>query len=53
MLLKQHNLQKMKYKRFQYYSKEGIKWSNWFIWDSTLMDKWQLKDKLLNEYKEV
>ena len=42
----------MIYKRYQYYSKDGIKWSKWFPWDSTLRDKWQFKNKLLNEYKD-
>ena len=39
-------------KRYQYYSKEGIMWTEWFPWESTIRDKWQLKNKLLNEYKE-
>lgn len=39
-------------KRYQYYSKEGIKWTNWFkISDNTIQTKWQLKNKLLNEYR--
>ena len=40
----------MKYKRYQYYSNEGIKWTDWFEWNSTLQDKWQFKNKLLNDY---
>lgn len=43
----------MIYKRFQYYSKNGIEWTNWFIWDSSLREKWQFKNKLLNEYKDA
>jgi len=39
-------------KRYQYYSSEGIKWTSWFNWDSDLRDKWQLKNRLLNEYEE-
>ena len=39
-------------KRYQYYSKDGIKWTKWFDWDSNLRDKWQLKNKLLNQYEE-
>ena len=42
----------MVYKRYQYFSKDGIKWTNWFEWDSDLRDKWQFKNKLLNEYKD-
>ena len=39
------------YKRYQFWAKEGIKWTNWFPWNSTLRDKWQFKNRLLNEYK--
>lgn len=42
----------MIYKRYQYYSRDGIVWTDWFKWNSTIRDKWQLKNKLLNEYKE-
>lgn len=39
-------------KRYQYYSKEGIKWTNWFpLFEGAKRPKWQVKDKLLNEYK--
>ena len=41
------------YKRYEYRSHEGIKWTNWF---HTFFDKnkdpWQLKNRLRNEYKE-
>ena len=37
-------------KRFQYYSKEGIVWTNWFPWDGEKY-KWQLKNKLKNDYR--
>ena len=39
-------------KRYQYYSSNGIRWTEWFTWDSELKEKYQLKNKLLNEYKE-
>ena len=42
----------MTYKRYQYWSFEGIVWTKWFPWNSTLRDKWQFKNKLLNEYEE-
>ena len=42
----------MIYKRYQYYGKNGITWTDWFKWDSDLQDKWQLKNRLLNEYKD-
>lgn len=38
-------------KRFQYFSKDGIVWTDWFKCKSS-DNKWQLKNKLLNEYKE-
>lgn len=39
-------------KRYQYYTKEGIKWTNWFHTQDTVKEKWQLKNKLRNEYKD-
>ena len=39
-------------KRYQFWTKDGIQWTEWFDWDSDLRDKWQLKNRLLNEYKE-
>lgn len=39
-------------KRYQYYSKEGIKWTSWFIVRTSTQTKYQLKPKLLNEYKD-
>lgn len=41
------------FKRYQYRSKDGIVWTDWFEWNSSIRDKWQLKNKLLNEYKEI
>lgn len=38
-------------KRYQYVSKEGITWSNWFPYEGKKY-KYQLGNKLLNEYKE-
>ncbi len=48
-------------KRYQYYSKEGIKWTEWSDYmddDSKLEylqteEAWQLKPKLKNQYKIV
>lgn len=40
-------------KRYQYYAQDGIKWTPWFNWRYDSRDKWQIKNKLLNEYKEV
>lgn len=40
------------YKRYQYWSRDGIKFTDWFPWDSDNRDPWQLKNKLRNEYKE-
>ena len=48
----------MTYKRFQYWSKDGLKWTKWFIWESDYKPELQMDDRrifcrLLNEYKEV
>lgn len=43
----------MVYKRYEYNTKGGKTWTDFFIWNSTLRDPWQLKNKLRNEYKEV
>lgn len=41
------------YKRYQYYTREGVKWTDFFLWESELRDPWQLKSQgLKNEYKE-
>lgn len=42
----------MLYKRYQYWSKEGKKFTDWFIWNSTIKPKYQFNNKLINEYKE-
>lgn len=40
--------------RYQYYAKDGIKWTKWFpISFKSVREKWQLKNKLKNEYREV
>ena len=41
----------MVYKRYEYFSREGKKFTDWFLWDSANRDPWQLKNKLKNEYK--
>lgn len=43
----------VKIKRYQLFTKNGIVWSKWFSWNGTIEEKWQLKNKLKNEYKEV
>lgn len=43
----------MCYKQYEYFTKGGIAVTPWFKWDSSLRDKWQLKGKLRNFYKEV
>lgn len=42
----------MTYKRYEYWVKGGKAWSSWFPWHSDMRDKWQMKNKLMNEYKE-
>jgi len=38
-------------KRYQYYSREGIVWTEWFKYEGEKYT-WQLKNKLKNEYKD-
>lgn len=40
------------FKRYQMWTRDGLVWSEWFKWTGQDRPKWQLKDKLLNEYKE-
>ena len=47
----------MTYKRYEYWSKEGKIWSDWFPWDSDLRPELQMDDRrifcrLRNEYKD-
>ena len=47
----------MTYKRYEYWTKDGKKWTKWFPWNSTLRPELQMDDKrifcrLKNEYKE-
>lgn len=47
----------MTYKRYEYWSKEGKKFTDWFPWKSNLRPDLQLTDRriisrLKNEYKE-
>lgn len=44
-------------KRYQYWSKEGLVWTDWFNWDSDYMPELQMNDhrifcRLKNEYKD-
>ena len=48
----------MIYKRYEYWSKEGKKFTYWFPWDSDWKPEFQMEDRrivnrLKNEYKEV
>lgn len=42
----------MTYKCYEYYTKDGIQVTPWFLWDSDIREKWQLKGKLRNFYKD-
>lgn len=47
----------MTYKRYQYWSKDGIVWTDWFPWNSDYKPELQLPDRriinrLYNEYEE-
>jgi len=45
---------KQKQKRYQYWSKDGIKWTEWFNVPMYIPEeKWQVKNKLLNEYRII
>ena len=39
-------------KRYQMFTKNGIVWSDWINWSGE-EPKWQLKGKLLNEYRTI
>ena len=46
----------MIYKRYEYWSKEGKKFTDWFKWDSDIKPELQMNDRrifcrLKNEYK--
>ncbi len=56
LYLLQHIHLIMIYKRYEYWSKEGKVWTNWFNWNSDLKPELQMDDKrvfcrLKNEYK--
>ena len=48
-------------KRYQYWSSTGIQWTPWFDYredngqlrDLQVNEKWQVKNKLLNEYRVI
>ena len=42
----------MRQKRYQYYSKDGIVWSEWFPYDGP-EETYQLGKKLKNEYRTI
>ena len=37
-------------KRYEYWTREGKKWTEWFEYDGEQFP-WQLKNKLRNEYR--
>ena len=41
------------YKRYQFWSRNGLEWSSWYEWTGQDCPKWQLKNRLINEYKTV
>lgn len=41
----------MIYKSYEYFTKDGIKKTDWFIWGNYDCPKWQLNKKLRNFYK--
>lgn len=48
----------MIYKRYEYWTNEGKKFTDWFVWDSDLRPELQMSDRriisrLFNEYKEI
>lgn len=43
----------MKIKRYQVWLRNGLMWSKWFPWQGCNEEKWQLKNKQLNEYMTV
>lgn len=38
-------------KRYEYFTKDGIRWTKWFPYNSNYMPKYQFGKKLLNEYR--
>ena len=46
----------MLYKRYEYWSNEGLTWTDWFKYEYDYQPKYQIekgKHKLRNEYKEI
>lgn len=44
----------MRIKRYQIWTRNGLEWCNWFPDDDDCVtEKWQLKNKQKNEYREV
>lgn len=40
-------------KRYQHYTKDGIKWTEWFNHKGSSQEPWQLKGKLKNQYRTI
>lgn len=38
-------------KRYEYFGKNGKEFTDYFEWDSDYCPKWQLNNKLRNDYK--
>ena len=43
----------MKIKRYERFTRHGVTWSPWFKFNGECDEKWQLKNKLKNDYMEV
>lgn len=43
----------MRIKRYQIWTQNGLEWTDWFVSNDSLEDKWQLKNKQYNEYQTV
>lgn len=45
---------KVKQKRYQRYTKDGIEWTDWFNYSENAPETpWQVKNKLKNEFRYI
>ena len=42
-----------KIKHYEYWTRNGKVFGKWFVWNGMIEEKWQFKNRLKNEYKEV
>lgn len=40
-------------KRYQFFGKSGIEWTDWFKTSAKQQEEWQVHNKLKNEYKAL